>query len=643
MNNRRPGNHGACGPIGVLAAALVALPEVAAAQDGFDAHGFNLAALDGDVRSPLTVLRPGPYQRDDWFAGMVLEYAREPLVEVVIDADGNEVENRTVLDDLFVANTSVGWVILDRLRLDAALPLYLTSQGLEGAQGVDVGDARITAMLALLQPNGADGGFGLGLAPILDLPLGNPDEFLGMGTTSGGGKIAATYQTEHFTLGGDLGVFLSRQLASATTDAVLTGLAIGYNPSDDLGFTLEGHLDSPFRSREFAGTGAPSELLLSGRKSTDGGAHFLAGAAMAVSPGATAADYRIFVGGGFGHVQPQGPFDADLDGIFDPVDACVDQPETVNAFRDGDGCPDGPGRLVIVPTVNGQPVAGAKLQVEAAGGPVQEATTGDQPWSVESMPERAWRASATHGSCLAGEGQVVTREGETRLEIPLKPDLAAEIKVIVQDPKGKPITTSSIRFAPEPDGCVPADPTPTIAGMANVRFGPGGHELRVDAPGYRMHTEVIDVARGAMVERTITLQPTKIQLTEKAIVILDVVYFETNKAVIKPESFGLLDEVATTIRTNPQLGRVEIGGHTDSQGADAANLDLSQRRAAAVRDYLAGRGVEAATLLPKGYGESKPIDVNTSATGRAKNRRVEFNLLDRQPPPAGTTPPVPTP
>ena len=229
------------------------------------------------------------------------------------------------------------------------------------------------------------------------------------------------------------------------------------------------------------------------------------------------------------------------------------------------------------------------------------------------------------------------------IEIPLKPDLAGELKVIVQDPKGAPIPTANIRFAPEPDGCVPADPTPVTAGMASVRVGVGGHELRVDAPGYRVHTEVVDVARGAMVERTITLQPTKIQLTEKAIVILDVVYFETGKAIIKPESYGLLDEVATTIRTNPQLGRVEIGGHTDSQGSDTANLDLSQRRSAAVRDYLASKGVNAASLTPKGYGESKPIDVNTTAAGRAKNRRVEFNLLDRQAPPTPTPAPSPTP
>ena len=127
------------------------------------------------------------------------------------------------------------------------------------------------------------------------------------------------------------------------------------------------------------------------------------------------------------------------------------------------------------------------------------------------------------------------------------------------------------------------------------------------------------------------MNPTRVQITETAIVILEVVYFETGKAIIKPQSFPLLDEVATTIRTNPQLGRVEVSGHTDSQGSDAANLDLSQRRAEAVLLYLVQHSVDGGSLLAKGYGETKPIDVNTSAAGRARNRRVEFTLTDKKP------------
>jgi outer membrane protein OmpA-like peptidoglycan-associated protein len=104
--------------------------------------------------------------------------------------------------------------------------------------------------------------------------------------------------------------------------------------------------------------------------------------------------------------------------------------------------------------------------------------------------------------------------------------------------------------------------------------------------------------------------------------------------VILPKSFGLLDDVATTILANPQIGRVEVGGHTDSQGSDAANLDLSQRRAESVVLYLVQHGVDAGRLIPKGYGETLPIATNKTKQGMAENRRVEFQLVDRQPPAA---------
>jgi outer membrane protein OmpA-like peptidoglycan-associated protein len=74
---------------------------------------------------------------------------------------------------------------------------------------------------------------------------------------------------------------------------------------------------------------------------------------------------------------------------------------------------------------------------------------------------------------------------------------------------------------------------------------------------------------------------------------------------------------------------VEVSGHTDSDGDDASNLDLSQRRSDAVKRYLEGKGVKAERLVAVGYGETKPIDKNSSSKGKANNRRVEFNLVDQ--------------
>ncbi|MES0873475.1 OmpA family protein [Sinimarinibacterium thermocellulolyticum] len=104
------------------------------------------------------------------------------------------------------------------------------------------------------------------------------------------------------------------------------------------------------------------------------------------------------------------------------------------------------------------------------------------------------------------------------------------------------------------------------------------------------------------------------------------VNFENDSAVLTPESREILDGVADSLKSQPNL-RVEIGGHTDSIGNDTYNDILSRQRAEAVRQYLIARGVAADRLVAMGYGEFKPIDSNETAEGRAKNRRVEFKLI----------------
>jgi outer membrane protein OmpA-like peptidoglycan-associated protein len=105
------------------------------------------------------------------------------------------------------------------------------------------------------------------------------------------------------------------------------------------------------------------------------------------------------------------------------------------------------------------------------------------------------------------------------------------------------------------------------------------------------------------------------------------IYFDVNKDVVKPESYGTLKEIATILNEVPDV-KVKILGHTDADGQDAANLDLSQRRAASVKAELAKSfGVNADRLETDGMGESQPVAPNDTPVNKALNRRVEFVKL----------------
>jgi OOP family OmpA-OmpF porin len=105
------------------------------------------------------------------------------------------------------------------------------------------------------------------------------------------------------------------------------------------------------------------------------------------------------------------------------------------------------------------------------------------------------------------------------------------------------------------------------------------------------------------------------------------ILFNTNSDKIRPESYGVLKEIATTLKENPGV-KVKIIGHTDSDGDDAANLDLSKRRAASVRIVLTTElGIDGTRFETDGMGESKPVADNKTSEGKAQNRRVEFIKL----------------
>ena len=104
------------------------------------------------------------------------------------------------------------------------------------------------------------------------------------------------------------------------------------------------------------------------------------------------------------------------------------------------------------------------------------------------------------------------------------------------------------------------------------------------------------------------------------------VKFENDKAEIQPNAGTVLSQIAAALQRCPET-RVRLSAYTDSNGSDAYNQNLSQRRADAVREYLESQGVSAGRIESQGLGESNPIADNSTAEGRAQNRRVEIEPI----------------
>lgn len=143
--------------------------------------------------------------------------------------------------------------------------------------------------------------------------------------------------------------------------------------------------------------------------------------------------------------------------------------------------------------------------------------------------------------------------------------------------------------------------------------------------GFYPNAENIDLSQlkeYGEIERDLYLSP----LVVGEAIRLNNLFFDFGKADLKNESKAELERVIALLKNNPTM-MIEIGGHTDNVGDDASNLKLSGIRVQSVVNYLVSYGIPSEQLTSKGYGEQKPVSDNSSDTGRARNRRVEFTIL----------------
>lgn len=149
--------------------------------------------------------------------------------------------------------------------------------------------------------------------------------------------------------------------------------------------------------------------------------------------------------------------------------------------------------------------------------------------------------------------------------------------------------------------------------------------LNAGAEGYLFFSRNYSIAKEAG-GRPYTLDVKLSPIAAGSTIALRNIFFETASYALLPASDAELAKLVGLLRTNTAL-RIEVGGHTDNVGNDAANQKLSEQRANAVRDFLIAQGIDGARITAKGYGETKPTATNDTEEGRALNRRTEITVL----------------
>jgi outer membrane protein OmpA-like peptidoglycan-associated protein len=612
--------------LGLIAAAVLAASPALAQDAGFDAHGFPMVANDGDPRDPLTVQRAGRMHAGEFWGTAVFELADDPLVRVLDYPDDRPNVTEKVIDSLATLNLSLGAAVHDRVRLDVGLPVFVSAVGVDGSMGGGLGDIRLGAMTSIVRPRpSANGGLGFGVAPYAILPTGDDTRFLGQKGVAGGFDLAATFEAPLVTLSASVGpqfnpgVTVDNQIGP---DLLVAGAAIGVSPVQELGITVEGRIGAALQGNAYAGTGSPGEVLGSIRYRLPAGLHFLAGGGTAVTSGAGAAAWRAFVGLGFGKIELNFA-DRDMDGIVNEQDECPDEAETLNAFQDADGCPDQGGRLLLTARLEG--FAETDVLVTVAGsGVLERAETQLTPVPVE-VPAGVYEVKGSIPGYRTVQ-RVSVSSGEYPVVLDLEPVVPGFVSVRVVDASLNVVDSAGLSIIG--DGA-PLDATRRLGpeGLDRYELPPGDFLVFVRSAGHGQFRKRIEIQPGEHVEIEAILRDPRAVVRGDRIEVTEKIYFETGSDVIKPESLNLVEEIATLLISEEQVQLVEIQGHTDAQGSDDMNLDLSQRRAQAVRAYLIQNGVAGSRLTARGFGEAVPIATNDTAEGRAENRRVEFRIL----------------
>lgn len=260
-------------------------------------------------------------------------------------------------------------------------------------------------------------------------------------------------------------------------------------------------------------------------------------------------------------------------------------------------------------------------------------TGGGGQFATYELPPGEVRLSVAHPEYHPGEcvGTIPAAGGDVNVtcELEALPRLGAVRGRVVSD-AGQVVSGATIAVSGPQSFSVVSD---SNGNFARQGLPPGTYQARVESASHLITTASFDVRPRETAEPTITLvarpRQAQVQLRARELVIRRQINFATDSAEILPTSTALLTEIADVLLRHPEITGIEIQGHTDNRGGSQRNMELSQQRADAVRQWLIAAGVAADRLTARGYGDTRPVAPNITAGGRARNRRVQFMITSR--------------